>query len=685
MKTHTLSRSFALAWSLFSVPGAFSAYANSSTARTTTGDSPSPSDVCACTIVFSTTPEMWYHGVFNATGPTVIYTIDEDTHSKIGSSLVPSNSSIFATGTESLNANQGRYIYTTINANFDQSLVVTQTNHFHFSYSFYYPRATTLSGGLISTQCNGNSGAPTSLFPMLPYTSDVEYTSTYIGQPQFLEGAQAGLEDFDAFAARVAKLVGAPTCKLIGAGGTGDLKVAVSILTSSSTVYTKAEQTTSDAAAPGPPSQTVTTPTAAPVVVPSIAQAPSTLVHTPTTTLEPTPESSSPEGAPSLLTIPSSSLDREPSVLDIPPISSDQLSRSVTPPTAVSNPVENSPPVVSQPHGNTNGPPAPSPKLSSPQPSTIPFPVINPSPAPQTTIFFTLSSPVNQMPTAPRTTTLFIGASPAPAKIIILPLTSGFVLEGTTLTLGGAPATIASQLLSVGSSGLEILQPSSASAQEHPSAVILVPLANPSVSAQVDGGGIGGVIASIFGLPAPEPGVGAILNPVMTVGTQPFTISAAQSGGLVVDAQTLTSGGNIVVAGSTLSLAPSGNEIIIIGAQVPSPLPVITLGTKPLTISAVEDGVVVGIQTLKSGDNIVVEGETLSLAPSGEGIVVNGHAETSAGGQSSGEGSGSRSVAGSVTATSSSSLETSSGSKEPSARAWIIATGICVLWASGII
>ncbi|KAK2628787.1 hypothetical protein QTJ16_001890 [Diplocarpon rosae] len=755
MKAYTTPHLFALVWSLCMVPGTFSAYTNSSSTSTNTGDRPSLSDACTCTIVFSTTPIMWYNEVFNATGPTIVYTINEDTHSTIGSSLIPSNSSIVvATGTQYLDANQGIYIYTTINASFDRSLVVTQTNHFRFSYSFYHAQATSLSGGLINTQCDGYLRATSSLFPPLPYTSDVEYTSTYIGQPQFLEGAQEGLEDFDALAARVAKLIGAPSCRLIGAGGTGELKVPVSILTSSSTVYAKAEQTTSDAAAPGSSSQIVTTPRAAPIVVPSVTQASATAIPKPTVALEPIPESSPPETAPTLVTIPlplpkteSSALDTTQPIKPTTATSPEQPSRIMTSPTPASNPVENTPPAVSQPRASANAPPADSPTPSYLQPTTISFLTIKPSPTPQTTIFFTLNPPsMNQMPTTPRTTTLFLGASSAPATIIILPSTSGFAVEGTTLTLGGKPATIASQVLSVGSSGLEILQASSAGAEEHPSAIIAIPLANPTVSTPEDGDDIGGAIASMLGLPVPSSESGAILNPVITVGTQPFAISAAQSGGVVIDRQTLTSGGDIVVAGSTLSLAPSGDGIVVNGgpgpapvsasnivitlgakpltasaapdgvvigtqtltsgghvvvdgntislepggsgfvvngAPTPSPLPMITLGTKSLTISVVDGGVVVGSQTLTHGGNIVVDGNTLSLPSSGESIDVSGHTQTSAGGQSSGNGGGSK--AGSATSTGSSPFETSSGGEKLMAQAWVIFGELAVVWFYGIV
>ncbi len=63
---------------------------------------------------------MWYNEIFNVTGPTVIYTVDEDTHSTIGSSVISNNVTSTVIPPDG-GAVVGRYIYTTLGPTYDAS------------------------------------------------------------------------------------------------------------------------------------------------------------------------------------------------------------------------------------------------------------------------------------------------------------------------------------------------------------------------------------------------------------------------------------------------------------------------------------------------------------------------------------------------------------------------------------
>ena len=95
----------------------------------------------------------------------------------------------------------------------------------------------------------------------------------------------------------------------------------------------------------------------------------------------------------------------------------------------------------------------------------------------------------------------------------------------------------------------------------------------------------------------------------------------------------------IVVAGSTILLAPTASAIGADGGSDIQPgqavtanrVPVITIGSQEITVNSASQ-VVVESQTLAAGSSaIVVSGSTYSLAPSASAIIINGHTSSLAG------------------------------------------------------
>ena len=123
-------------------------------------------------------------------------------------------------------------------------------------------------------------------------------------------------------------------------------------------------------------------------------------------------------------------------------------------------------------------------------------------------------------------------------------------------------------------------------------------------------------------------GAGASAAPAMTIGGVVYRAQAG-SHAYVIDGQTLTPGGKIVVHGTTISLAPSGSAVVVNGVTsslsggTGSGPPVLTFDgrtyTDPDNGAFVIDG-----QTLSPGGQIVVHGTTISLSPSDDYVVING-------------------------------------------------------------
>ena len=141
-----------------------------------------------------------------------------------------------------------------------------------------------------------------------------------------------------------------------------------------------------------------------------------------------------------------------------------------------------------------------------------------------------------------------------------------------------------------------------------PSAVI--PWNKPSSQASA---GLGEIIAGAFG---PHP-------------SSTKDVSANSPSDAVGGTQESAAGASpIVVAGSTISLAPTASAIVDSGAGAQQgaadTAPVITIGSQEITANSASQYIVEG-QTLAAGSPaIVVSGSTYSLAPSASAIIING-------------------------------------------------------------
>jgi hypothetical protein len=113
-------------------------------------------------------------------------------------------------------------------------------------------------------------------------------------------------------------------------------------------------------------------------------------------------------------------------------------------------------------------------------------------------------------------------------------------------------------------------------------------------------------------------------TPMVVVGGSTFT--ANQDGNFVIGSQTLAPGQQIVVDGTTVSLgSPGQNFVVVNGATTilaAAPSPTVNIGGS--TFTATSGSFVIDGQTLTAGGVITVDGSTISLAPGATGIVING-------------------------------------------------------------
>lgn len=126
-------------------------------------------------------------------------------------------------------------------------------------------------------------------------------------------------------------------------------------------------------------------------------------------------------------------------------------------------------------------------------------------------------------------------------------------------------------------------------------------------------------------------------QPVITIGSQAITANAASQ--FLVQSQTLIAGGPpITVAGTTLSLAPSGTAIAVNRVTsalsvplrtLPTAAPSIIIGKNQAITANSQSEFTIGNQILSPGGSpITVSGTTYSLAPHASIIVINGKTAT---------------------------------------------------------
>ncbi|KAG4033366.1 hypothetical protein MFRU_005g03760 [Monilinia fructicola] len=252
---------------------------------------------------------------------------------------------------------------------------------------------------------------------------------------------------------------------------------------------------------------------------------------------------------------------------------------------------------------------------------------------------------------------------PSPGQTTIAPVivnsltlsqkTSDFIIGSQTIK-PGSEATVSGERISIASSGSAIIingattsSPVSSSTPNSDKAVLstttealpgVAVLGTSSVTADFSksvfvfgsatltrGGAItqGSTIITLPASTAPP-----LSSGVIVIGSSTYTKNSAS--GIIIGSQTLKPGSVITVDGSTLSLSPTGNAVVVNAnsgfvtqtASLASVVPVSSL--------------VIGGQTLTAGGTVTEGGDILSLAAGGTGIVVVGTMTVGAGGATEG-------------------------------------------------
>ncbi|TKA67957.1 hypothetical protein B0A55_10787 [Friedmanniomyces simplex] len=168
----------------------------------------------------------------------------------------------------------------------------------------------------------------------------------------------------------------------------------------------------------------------------------------------------------------------------------------------------------------------------------------------------------------------------------------GVVISSLTLAPGSSAATFGSQQVSVASNGV----------------------------VEIDGSPAATIVPIVT--------IGAQSAGTIVVGSHTRSYSELDSSGIIIGSQTLSAGGSAAtVAGSLVSLAPNGvgkvdgTQSATIAIQSRS-TGVVTVGSESLSYAFSGAAAIVDSQRLAPGSTLVVDGATLTLAPSGSGIEV---------------------------------------------------------------
>ena len=112
--------------------------------------------------------------------------------------------------------------------------------------------------------------------------------------------------------------------------------------------------------------------------------------------------------------------------------------------------------------------------------------------------------------------------------------------------------------------------------------------------------------------------------PYLVLGGVTYPATSLPTGAYIIAGNELLPGGVITVSGSTISLAPGGTAIIVNGVTeyLPGYAP-ITIGSETIQGHA-GTYIIDGITLLPGGAPITVDGTTISLLPGGTAVVING-------------------------------------------------------------
>ncbi|TID21008.1 hypothetical protein E6O75_ATG05773 [Venturia nashicola] len=195
--------------------------------------------------------------------------------------------------------------------------------------------------------------------------------------------------------------------------------------------------------------------------------------------------------------------------------------------------------------------------------------------------------------------------SPSPAAVIIVGSSSivanpdsVFVIGGQSLSAGGA-VVVSGTSIALGSAGQVAV--------------------------------VGGVIQQVQTVPV-APHIPTAQASVISVGGQPIT--ANSNSAFIIAGQTVVPGSAVVIAGTTISVLPSGVGAVVNGATQtfqagpqPSLSLVLTLGSQTYAANLQSAYVIAG-QTLSAGKTVIVSGTTLAMASSGGVAIINGVTQT---------------------------------------------------------
>ena len=171
-----------------------------------------------------------------------------------------------------------------------------------------------------------------------------------------------------------------------------------------------------------------------------------------------------------------------------------------------------------------------------------------------------------------------------------------FVILGQTLAPGGAPVTALGSTLSLAPSGAYVVIDGSTAN-----------LATPVAAAAV-----------------------LVTPPPLRIGNGLFTALPGTGTTYQIGSEMLTPGGNVVVAGNTISLAKGATALVINGVTITvsqteptiTKPPLLTIGGKTYTAaSGTETKFMISGQTLTPGGTITVDGTTIVLSPSATELV----------------------------------------------------------------
>ncbi|RDW66626.1 hypothetical protein BP5796_09375 [Coleophoma crateriformis] len=545
---------------------------------------------------------LWWDIIYPVDGPTVVYTVIEGTNSTIGSRTVPSSTN--ATLPASILSTLQPYL---ADGNVETDMVtdtsetLTQEIIFEFISTKLETWATLTTSGGLTSECV--LATPVSVPSEYTYfgTSSVLWNHT---NPNNSNDAYAE-EDPNATSALqsyLASILGPPNCTVLIDDGIAGLKVGVSLLTTPSTVYqTPAAIVTSSA----PSLSTLSTL--------STTSAPASPAKSPTTTL------------PTATTTPTSTAVSEPTSSSTADVTQSTPSTAVIEPTTPSTTDVTKSPASTAGNGSLGGGQGGSSNQggglgSGSQPSAV---------SPTSTSDGGVST--GQVPSPSEITTAQIGTSSF--TIVILPSSSGFIIGDNHVSAGSSAVAIGGATVTADSGGLGVLTTPTGTDS---SGVVITSYVVPGTeilsttgisslfpSVTASSAELKTPITSTTGLPnsiTSELDIAVPTSPAVIIGSHTFAASTLSGGGILVAGQTLTEGGNVVVASATISLA-SGSNAIVIGGSTTEAL----LETQTVMVSTLSGGgIVVSGQTLSAGGNVILGGQTVSLAPGVGSVVVGG-------------------------------------------------------------